>query len=109
MKELKELVYYPISKKWLKELEQLPFTENENYIRTLKEIPKHFESENLFFCMMLAFNFGEQRGKACERNKINWNAIACFQNMKFYAHKHNGELPKTYNDLYKFVEELEND
>lgn len=105
-------IYYPIRKIWIKELEQLPFTKNENYIRTLKEIPKHFESENLFFCMMLAFNFGEQRGRSCERDLIKNNSLATFQWLKFYFNE-NGCLPNSLNELWiwkkEFAKELEND
>lgn len=81
------------------------FTDNRNYQRVIRAIPKHFGSNDIFACMMLAFAFGEMKGRECERDMIKWNALATFQNMKSYAQVHNGQLPKTQKELKEWIEE----
>lgn len=91
----------------LERLEELPMTENKNYIKVLEKIPSHFKAENdVIKCMMLAFSYGELKGRECERNQIEWNSTATFYNMKIYASMHNGELPKTLDDLVKWEKEI---
>jgi hypothetical protein len=90
---------------WLKELEKTAFTENMNYIRVIRSIPTYFNTNDIYACMMLAFNFGEQRGRECERDLIKWNALATFYNMKSYAYTHDGKLPETFNDLKEWEKE----
>lgn len=94
----------------LEKLEQTAFTENKNYIRVLNRIPKHFNTSDLFLCMMLAFNYGEMKGRECERDMIKWNASATFSWLKLY-HQENGCFPDTEADLWKwektYLHELE--
>lgn len=97
---------YSGQNQWLKELTAIPFTENLNYIRVIRSIPKYFKTNDIYMCMMLAFNFGNARGRECERDMIKWNALATFHNMKSYAQVHNGQLPKTLNDLKDWEEEV---
>ena len=87
-------------------LGETTFTDNRNFQRVIRAIPENFGSNNIFTCMMLAFNFGEMKGRESERSKIKWNATATFQNMKSYAQVHNGQLPKTLNDLKDWEEEV---
>ncbi|MCI9093139.1 MAG: hypothetical protein HFF36_05035 [Coprobacillus sp.] len=91
---------------WLEELTKTQIIQNPNYITVLNRIPEYFDTNDLSTCMMLAFNFGEQRGRECERDLIKWNVSACFYNIKVYAHEHNGQLPKTLNDLKDWEEEV---
>ena len=98
---------YRASDRWLKELGETTITNNRNYLTVLRRIPSYFETEDLFLCMSLAFNFGELIGKECERDMIKWNALCTFNNMKIYAQEHNGELPTTFDDLKKWEKERE--
>ena len=94
----------------LEKLEQTAFTENRNYIRVLNRIPKHFNTSDLFLCMMLAFNYGEMKGRECARDMIKWNASATFSWLRLY-HQENGCFPDNEADLRKwekaYVHELE--
>ncbi|WP_050637684.1 hypothetical protein [Candidatus Stoquefichus sp. SB1] len=92
-----------ISDIWLEELGKTTIPGIPNYITTIKRIPEFFNEENLLMCMILAFNFGELRGRECERDLIKRNASACFYNMRSYADAHNGELPNSQEDLKKWV------
>ena len=92
----------------LEKLGETTVTNNLNYLRVLKRIPTYFETDDLFLCMSLAFNFGELKGRECERDMIQCNALATFYNMKSYASLHNGKLPKTFDDLKKWEEEYHN-
>lgn len=92
----------------LEKLGETTVTNNLNYLRVLKRIPTYFETDDLFMCMSLAFNFGELKGRECERDMIQCNALATFYNMKSYASLHNGKLPKTFDDLKKWEEEYHN-
>lgn len=94
---------YSISDIWLEELGKTTIPCNPNYITTIKRIPEFFNEENLLMCMILAFNFGELRGRECERDLIKRNASACFYNMRSYAKAHNGELPKSQQELTAYV------
>ena len=88
-------------------LKELSMTDNKNYIKVLERIPSHFKAEDdVFKCMMLAFSYGELKGRECERDQIKWNSMATFYNMKTYASKHNGELPKTPNDLKEWISSI---
>ena len=90
----------------LQKLKETSSTTNPNYITVLKRIPEYFKTNNLFVLMVLAFNYGEMKGRECERDMIKWNALATFHNMKSYAQVHNGQLPKTLNDLKDWEEEV---
>lgn len=92
----------------LEKLGETTVTNNLNYLRVLKRIPTYFETDDLFMCMSLAFNFGELKGRECERDMIQCNVLATFYNMKSYASLHNGKLPKTFDDLKKWEEEYHN-
>lgn len=78
--------------------------DNSNYLKVIRAIPQYFKSNDLFMCMITAFNFGEMKGRECERDFIKWNALATFYNLKAYANLHNGKLPKTFNDLKQWEE-----
>lgn len=93
---------YSGQNQWLKELATMPFTENFNYIRVIRSIPTYFDTNDIYICMMLAFNFGNARGRECERDMIKHNALATFGWMKRY-HKENGCFPDTEADLWKWV------
>lgn len=101
---------YTWSDKELEKLSKTNFTENPNYTRVLRKIPEYFRTNDLFICMMLAFNYGEMIGRRSEAEKIKWNASATFGWMKIYYEK-NGCFPDTQKDLWdwqkRFVEELE--
>lgn len=105
MKIIKDIHQYYVDDQ-LTILGKTTFTDNKNYQRVIRTIPEHFESNDIFACMMLAFNFGEMKGRECERDKIKWNALATFHNMKSYAQSHDGQLPKTLNDLKDWEEEV---
>lgn len=94
----------------LQKLGKTSFTQNKNHIAVLNKILEHFETDDLFVCMMLAFNYGEMVGRRCERDLIKHNALATFQWMKVY-YKENGCFPKTQKELWdwekEFVNELE--
>lgn len=92
-------MYKKSSDRWLEELAETKPIDNLNYRTAIKRIPEYFETNDLTTCMMLSFKLGELRGRECEADKIKWNALACFENMKFYAREHNGELPKTQQEL----------
>ena len=98
---------YRIDRKWLNEIKKTSYTENKNYINVIKQIPMYFKTDNLFKCMMLAFNFGELRGRECEKDKIKWNALATFQWMKTY-YDEKGYLPDTLEDLETYEKEFLN-
>lgn len=89
----------------LQKLGKTSIIENPNYITVLKRIPKYFNTSDLVMCMMLAFNYGDMKGRECERDLIEWNASATFYNMKSYAKFHNGKLPETFNDLKEWEKE----
>ncbi len=94
----------------LKKLGKTHFIDNQNYRRVLRKIPEYFRTNDLFTCMMLAFNYGEMIGRKCEAEKIKWNASATFSWLKLY-HQENGCFPDTEADLRKwekaYVHELE--
>lgn len=94
----------------LQKLKETSTPTNPNYITVLKRIPEYFKTNNLFSLMLLAFNYGEMKGRKCERDMIKWNASAIFGWMKLY-HKENGCFPDTETDLWEwekeFVKELE--
>lgn len=94
---------YRISDEWLQELAKTTIPSNANYITTIKRIPEYFNYDEPLMCMILAFNFGELRGRECERDLIKWNALACFYNMQSYAKAHDGNLPKTQQELMAWV------
>ncbi len=93
--------------KMLSNLDNTPFTQNKNYINVIQNIPTYFGTNNLYFCMMIAFNFGNLIGIKCERDLIKWNSLATFQYMKLYAKDHDGKLPKTFNDLKEYEKQYE--
>lgn len=97
---------YTQSDKELEKLSNLSFTENRNCIRVISRIPEYFETNDLFTCMMLAFAYGDDRGRFCERDLIKHNEFALFYSMKTYASLHNGELPKTPKDLEQWKNEI---
>lgn len=101
---------YTWSDKELEKLSKTNFTENPNYMRVLRKIPEYFRTNDLFTCMMLAFNYGEMKGRECERDMIKWNASATFSWLKLY-HQENGCFPDNEADLRKwekaYVHELE--
>ncbi len=105
MKTIKDTHQYYVDEQ-LAILGKTTFTDNRNYQRVIRANPEHFGSNDIFACMMLAFNFGEMKGRECERDKIKWNALATFHNMKSYAQAHEGQLPKTLNDLKDWEEEV---
>ena len=109
MKTIKDTHQYYVDEQ-LVILGKATFTDNRNYQRVIRAIPEHFGSNDIFACMMLAFNFGEMKGRECERDKIKWNASATFSWLKLY-HQENGCFPDTEADLRKwekaYVHELE--
>jgi len=90
----------------IKLLGETTIINNPNYLKVIKAIPTYFDTNNLMMCMTLAFNFGEMKGRECERDLIKWNASATFYNMKSYASEHNGELPDTFKDLKNWRKEI---
>lgn len=94
----------------LEKLGKTTFIENPNHITVLKRIPEYFKTNKLFTLMVLAFNYGEMKGRECERDMIKWNASATFQWMKVY-YQENGCFPDNEADLWKwektYVHELE--
>lgn len=95
--------FEPYDKETLRILGEMSIITNPNYIRVISEIPEHFKS-GLFMSMSISFNYGLMIGKRQERDLKKWNATACFFNMQAYAKAHNGELPKTQEDLKKWVQ-----
>lgn len=91
----------------LKELSKTTIPQNQNYIEVLKRIPDYFNitAGNEIMGLILAFNYGEIVGRRCEKDLIKWNALATFYNMKSYASKHNGELPKTQQELHEWLDD----
>lgn len=89
----------------LKKIGETTFTQNKNYVEVLNRIPEHFDTDDLFVCMMLAFNYGEMVGRRCKRDLIKWNSLATFQWMKMY-HEENGCLPKTQIQLWDWEKEF---
>lgn len=92
----------------LQKLKETSSTTNPNYITVLKRIPEYFKTNNLFVLMVLAFNYGEMKGRECERDMIKWNASATFQWMKIY-YEENGCFPDTEADLWKWEKEFVNE
>lgn len=92
---------YRVSDIELEKLGETTVTNNLNYLKVLKRIPTYFETDDLFMCMSLAFNFGELKGRECERDMIKWNALATFEWMKTYYNK-NGCFPDTQKDLWEW-------
>lgn len=85
----------------LEKLSKTSVTDNRNYLTVLGRIPSYFETESLCACMLLAFNYGEMKGRECERDMIKWNALATFEWMKVY-HEENGCFPDTQEDLWNW-------
>lgn len=111
LEKCKELVVeqgiksYSQSDRWLEELKEKSAIENPNYISVLKRIPSYFKVSDFYKCMMLAFKFGESRGRECEKDLIKNNASATFSVMKLY-HQVNGCLPKTEKEMWKWEKEF---
>lgn len=99
---------YTWSDKELEKLGKTTFTEKPNYMCVLKRIPEYFGTNDLFMCMMLAFSYGEMKGRACEAEKIKWNAGATFGWMKIYYEK-KGCFPDTEKDLWDWEHEFMNE
>lgn len=53
----------------------------------------------------LIYNYGHMKGIQSEREQNKWNASACFHNMKKYIKEHNGDMPKDYDELKKWISE----
>lgn len=92
----------------LERLDKATITNNVNYIKVLSSIPQHFQTDDLFICMLAAFTFGNEKGRECEKDMIKWNASATFQNMKVY-HQENGCFPKTQRELWEWEKEYVNE
>lgn len=95
----------------LKQCEEMYFILNkqnmpdENKLRMIKYVADH--NTSLLFSLIHSFNYGRICGIRSERDVIKWNVKACFYNMKSYALCHDGNLPKDYSELMKWVHSRE--
>lgn len=94
--------FSPYDREILRILEETKIVSNPNYIRVMDKIPEHFNS-GIYTSMMISFNYGVMIGKRQERDLRKWNAKACFYNMHSYAKAHDGNLPKTQQELMAWV------
>lgn len=53
--------------------------------------------------ILISYAYGRMNGVRSEREVCDWNAHACFHNMKAYASQHNGNLPESYDLLMQWV------
>lgn len=79
---------------------------NQNYNKVLTALQERYIKYPVII-LQQAFNFGKIIQKRNDRDLKKWNKLACFHNMKAYAEQHNGKLPKTYNDLMKWVNHID--
>jgi len=71
---------YNYVNKQMKLLGETIIINNLNYLKVLKEIPTYFDTNDLYSCMMLAFNFREKKEKSITSSSY----IAIKRKMFFY-------------------------
>ncbi len=99
-----------IHKKYVEEqmeiLSHQTIISNQADVKVLQEIQNKY-MKYPFIMLQWAFTFGKIIQKRSYRDLKKWNKIVCFYNMHAYAERHNGELPKTYSDLMRWVNRKE--
>lgn len=94
----------PFTDREMRMLKEAPEVENIHYVKVLSEIDKEYPE--IKKKMERAFSYGYLKGEANAEERIGWEAMACFCNIKAYVNSHEGRLPETYSGLSSWVNSM---